>query len=108
MVQLIRASTRFVSYTYRKKVTASLRRVYTAPTVEAAETALSTFGGSELGGRYPATVATWERAWERFVPFLAFPPAVRKIVYTTNSIEWLNYHLRKIIKNRGHFSTTMR
>ena len=45
----------------------------------------------------------WERAWERFIPFLEFPPAVRKIIYTTNAIESLNYQLRKIIKNRGHF-----
>lgn len=40
---------------------------------------------------------------DRFIPFLAFPPAVRKVIYTTNSIESLNYQLRKIIKNRGHF-----
>ena len=46
---------------------------------------------------------TWRDAWERFIPFLAFPPALRKIVYTTNAIESLNYQLRKIIKNRGHF-----
>ncbi|MEJ7705544.1 MAG: transposase [Geodermatophilaceae bacterium] len=58
---------------------------------------------SELGRRHPAVVAAWERAWERFTPFLAFPPAVRKIIYTTNAIESLNYQLRKIIKNRGHF-----
>ncbi len=85
-MHLIRASMRFVSYTDRKRVAAALRAVYTAPTVEAAETALLAFGESELGRRYPATVATWERAWERFIPFLAFPPAVRKIIYTTNSI----------------------
>jgi putative transposase len=48
-------------------------------------------------------VQAWERAWERFIPFLAFPPEVRKIIYTTNAIESLNYQLRKIIKNRGHF-----
>ncbi len=103
VVHLIRASMRFVSYTDRKRVAAALRAVYTAPTVEAAETALLAFGESELGRRYPATVATWELAWERFIPFLAFPPAVRKIIYTTNSIESLNFQLRKIIKNRGHF-----
>ncbi|MGZ8803138.1 MAG: IS256 family transposase [Mycobacterium sp.] len=103
VVHLIRASMRFVSYTDRKRVAAALRAIYTAPTVEAAETALLAFGESELGRRYPATVATWERAWERFIPFLAFPPPLRKIIYTTNSMESLNYQLRKIIKNRGHF-----
>jgi putative transposase len=103
VVHLIRASMRFVSYQDRKKVAAALRPVYTAPTVEAAETALLDFASSELGARYPASVATWENAWERFIPFLEFPPAVRKIIYTTNAIESLNYQLRKIIKNRGHF-----
>ena len=102
-VHLIRASMRFVSYGDRKKVAAALKPVYTAPTAEAAETELLAFADSALGRKYPATVQAWERAWERFIPFLAFPPEVRKIIYTTNAIESLNYQLRKIIKNRGHF-----
>jgi putative transposase len=102
-VHLIRAAMRFVSYADRKKVAAALRPIYTAPTVEAAESELLAFADSALGRKYPATVSTWENAWERFIPFLAFPPEVRKIIYTTNSIESLNYQLRKIIKNRGHF-----
>jgi putative transposase len=102
-VHLIRAAMRFVPYTDRKQVAAALRPIYTAPTVEAAESELLAFAASELGKRYPATVATWENAWERFIPFLAFPPEVRRIIYTTNAIESLNYQLRKIIKNRGHF-----
>jgi putative transposase len=102
-VHLIRAAMRFVSYQDRKKVAAALRPIYTAPTVEAAETELLAFAESELGRKYPAAVATWENAWERFIPFLAFPPELRKIIYTTNAIESLNYQLRKIIKNRGHF-----
>jgi putative transposase len=104
-VHLIRAAMRFVSYQDRKRVAAALRPIYTAPTVEAAECELLAFAESELGRRYPAAVATWENAWERFIPFLAFPPEVRKIIYTTNSIESLNHQLRKIIKNRGHFPT---
>ena len=104
-VHLIRAAMRFVSYQDRKKVAAALRPIYTAPTEEAAETELLAFADSELGKKYPAAVATWENAWERFIPFLSFPPEVRKIIYTTNSIESLNYQLRKIIKNRGHFPT---
>jgi putative transposase len=102
-VHLIRAAMRFVSYTDRKKVAAALRPIYTAPTVEVAESELLAFAESDLGRRYPAAVATWENAWERFIPFLAFPPELRRIIYTTNSIESLNYQLRKIIKNRGHF-----
>lgn len=86
VVHLIRAAMRFVSYSDRKKVAAALRPIYTAPTAEAAEMALIAFADSDLGKKYPAAVATWENAWERFIPFLAFPP-----------------ELRKIIKNRGHF-----
>ena len=103
VVHLIRASMRFVNYKDRKRVAAALKSVYTAATVEAAETALLEFEASELGGRYPATISTWTAAWERFIPFLEFPPEVRRIIYTTNAIESLNYQLRKIIKNRGHF-----
>jgi len=103
VVHLIRASMRFVSSGDRKAVAAALRPIYTAPTVEAAEAALDAFAASPLGVRYPATVATWRNAWERFIPFLAFPPALRKVIYTTNSAESLNYQMRKIIKNRGHF-----
>lgn len=103
VVHLIRAAMRFVSYGDRKKVAAALRPIYTAPTADAAETELAAFADSELGRRYPAAVATWQNAWTRFIPFLAFPPEVRKIIYTTNAIESLNYQLRKIIKNRGHF-----
>ena len=104
-VHLLRAAMRFVSYTDRKRVAAALKPIYTAPTADAAQTELLAFAESDLGRRYPATVATWEHAWERFIPFLAFPPELRRIIYTTNSVESLNYQLRKIIKNRGHFPT---
>jgi putative transposase len=103
VVHLIRASMRFVSYTDRRPIAAELKKIYTAPTVDAAETALLEFAETDLARRYPACLRTWQDAWERFIPFLAFPPAVRKIIYTTNAIESLNYQLRKIIKNRGHF-----
>jgi putative transposase len=103
VVHLIRASMRFVAYHDRKKLAAALRPIYTAPTTDAAETALLEFGESEIGRRNKAAVATWQNAWERFTPFLAFPPELRRVIYTTNAIESLNYQLRKIIKNRGHF-----
>lgn len=86
VVHLIRASMRFVSYKDRRGVAAALKAVYTAPTVEAAETALLEFEESEIGQRYPATVSTWTAAWERFIPFLEFPPALRRIIYTTDEI----------------------
>jgi putative transposase len=103
VVHLIRASMRYVSYNDRKAATALLRPIYTAVNEEAALDALAAFADSTLGKKYPAAVAVWERAWDRFTPFLAFPPEVRKVIYTTNAIESLNYQLRKIIKNRGHF-----
>ena len=85
-VHLIRAAMRFVSYQDRKKVAAALRPIYTAPTIDAAESELLAFADSPLGRRYPATVATWENAWQRFTPFLAFPPELRRIIYTTDEI----------------------
>jgi putative transposase len=103
VVHLIRASMRFISYADRKAVAAALRPIYTAPTEASAAQELDIFEGSNWGKKYPATVRVWRDAWERFIPFLEFPPPVRKIIYTTNSIESLNYQLRKIIKNRGHF-----
>jgi putative transposase len=103
VVHLIRASMRFIGYQDRKKVAAALRPVYTAPTADAALDALDDFEASELGRKYPATVRTWRNGWEKFIPFLAFPPPVRRIIYTTNAIESLNYQLRKVTKNRGHF-----
>ena len=103
VVHLIRAGMRFVSYKDRKAVARALRPVYTAATAESAQAELTGFAESPLGQRYPGTVAVWQRAWPQFLPFLAFPPELRKVVYTTNAIESLNYQIRKIIKNRGQF-----
>lgn len=103
VVHLIRAANRYISYSDRKAFSAGLRTIYTAADADAAETALLELAESGLGRKYPAAIAVWQRAWERFTPFLAFPPQVRKVIYTTNAIESLNYQLRKIIKNRGHF-----
>src|SRR5699024_2879800 len=103
VVHLIRASMRFVSYSDRKKVAAELKKIYTAPNEETALAALAEFESSAWGAKYPQTVATWTAAWERFIPFLQFPPMLRRVIYTTNSIESLNFQLRKVTKNRGHF-----
>ncbi|WP_394275221.1 IS256 family transposase [Luteococcus sp.] len=103
VVHLIRSSMRFVAYTDRKQVAAALRPIYTAPDPDAALMAWTAFADSTWGRKYPATVKAWETAWDRFIPFLDFGPATRKVIYTTNAIESLNYQLRKIIKNRGHF-----
>jgi putative transposase len=104
VVHLIRGSIRFCSWKDRKKVAAALKPIYRAPTPEAAGAALDDFE-TEWGDRYPAIVDLWRRNWERFTPFLGFDPAIRKVIYTTNAIESLNYQLRKVTKTRGHFPT---
>ncbi|MEZ5118271.1 MAG: IS256 family transposase [Candidatus Nanopelagicales bacterium] len=103
VVHLIRAAMRFVNYKDRKAVAAALKPIYQAANDAAALDELEAFEASPLGQRYPSTVKAFRDAWERFTPFLAFPPALRRVIYTTNSIESLNYQLRKVTKNRGHF-----
>lgn len=95
VVHLVRASIRYCSYKDRKKIAAALRAIYTAPTVEAAADALDTFE-LEWGDRYTGIVALWRSSWERFTPFLAYPAVIRKIVYTTNMIESVNYQMRSV------------
>ncbi len=103
VVHLIRTAMRFVSYGQRKAVAAALKPIYQAPDADAAKAELAALAASELGKANPHTIAAFENAWERFIPFLAFPPEVRRVIYTTNAIESLNYQLRKVTKNRGHF-----
>jgi len=102
IVHQVRNSLKYVSWKDRKVVAASLRSIYTAPTDEAARTALTAFA-EQWGEQYPAIAPAWERNWERLIPFFDYPPAIRKVVYTTNAIESLNYSLRKVIKGRGAF-----
>jgi putative transposase len=104
VVHLIRNSVRFTSYKDRRAVVADLKAIYTAPTVDAAAQALDGFEAT-WGTTYGAIVDLWRRHWDRFIPFLDFDPAIRKIIYTTNAIESLNYQLRKVTKTRGSFPT---
>jgi putative transposase len=104
VVHLIRNSLKYCSYSDRKAVIKALKPIYTAPTLDAATDAMHTFE-TEHGAKYPAIVDLWRRNWERFIPFLEFDPAIRKIIYTTNAIESLNYQLRKVTKTKGHFPT---
>jgi putative transposase len=102
VIHLIRGSLRYCSWKDRKQITAALRPIYTAANADAAADALDTFE-LEHGDRYPGIVALWRSAWAQFVPFLAYPAIIRKIIYTTNMIESVNYQLRKVTKTRGHF-----
>jgi transposase-like protein len=103
VVHLIRAAMRFVNYADRKAVAAALKPIYQAANADGALIELEAFEATPLGKKYPSTIKAFRDAWERFTPFLAFPPALRRVIYTTNAIESLNYQLRKVSKNRGHF-----
>jgi transposase-like protein len=103
VVHLIRNALRPVARRDAAAVAAGLRAICTAPGEEAALDALAAFSASPLGQKYPRAVKVWEDAWDCFTPFLAFSPPVRRLLYTTNSIESLNYQLRKVTKARGHF-----
>ncbi len=102
IVHMIRNSTRYVAYKDRKAVSADLKPVYTAASRDDALEALDAFDKS-WGERYPMIAQSWMANWERLVPFLDFPPDIRKVIYTTNAIESVNSQIRKLIKNRGHF-----
>ena len=103
IVHLMRNSLNYASWKDRKALAAAIRPIYTAPSAEAAEVELDAFEHGPWGQRFPTVVASWRRAWSNVIPFFAFPPEVRRVIYTTNAIESVNARLRKIIKTRGHF-----
>lgn len=81
----------------------AIRPIYTAPSAKAAMAELEAFAQGPWGEKLPTVAAAWRRAWDRVIPIFAFPPAIRRVIYTTNTIESINARLRKIIKTRGHF-----
>ena len=103
IVHLLRHSLEFGNWKERKPLAAALRPIYTAPSADAAMTALEAFERGPWGQRFPTVVASWRRAWAHVIPFFAFPPEIRRVIYTTNALESLNARVRKIIKTRGHF-----
>lgn len=103
IVHLIRNSLDYASWKDRKALAAAIRPIYSAVSAEAAEAALDAFEQGPWGRKFPTVVAAWRRAWDRVIPFFAFPPEVRRVIYTTNAIESVNAQVRKIIKTRGHF-----
>jgi transposase-like protein len=100
IVQLVRHSLNFCSWKDRKAVAARLREVDGAETAEAAWDALEEFD-AEWGRQYPSIAQAWRRAWEQVIPFFAFSPEIRRVIYTTNAVESLNRVIRKAIKNRA-------
>ena len=104
IVHLVRHSLNFCGWKDHKNVAKDLKRVYQATDDVEAEKALADFE-AEWGQKYPSIAPSWRRAWQEVIPFFAFPPAVRKIIYTTNAIESLNRVIRKTTKTRGSFPT---
>jgi putative transposase len=102
VVHLVRNSLRYASKKHWGQITRQMRAIYTAPTVEAAQAYFDEFAET-WRDRYPAMIASWERSWGEFVPFLEFPAELRKVVYTTNAIESLNARFRRAVRHRGHF-----
>ena len=102
-MHLIRNSLNLASWKDRKGLAAALKPIYQAATADAAASALNTFTESDWGKKFPTVPAMWQRQWEQVIPFFAYPPEVRTIIYTTNAIESMHMQLRKIVKNRGHF-----
>lgn len=100
LVHMVRSSTRFVPWKDRKAVCADLRKIYTAASVADAELALDAFE-AKWGRRFPMIGAAWRSRWAEISPFLAFPEEIRRAIYTTNAIESLNRHLRKVLKTKG-------
>jgi putative transposase len=104
IVHMVRNSLKYVGWRERKSVATDLKAVYAAPTAEAAHQELDDFG-KKWDQRFSPIRLMWERHWERVIPFFAFPPDIRRIIYTTNAVESLNMSLRKVTKMRGSFPT---
>lgn len=102
LVHMVRHSLKYVSWKQRKEVAADLKTIYQAPTAEQAEMNLSAFE-VKWDKTHPSIGQSWRRNWEHITPFFAYPPEIRKVIYTTNAIESLNMSLRKVTKNRGSF-----
>ena len=105
IVHLLRNSLDFANWKERKPLAAALRPIYTAVSADAALVVLDDFARGPWGVRFPTVVAAWRRAWTHVIPFFAFPPEVRRVIYTTNALESVHARLRKILKTRGHFPT---
>jgi putative transposase len=105
LVHLLRQSLELASWKDRKALAAALRPIYTAPSADAAAAALAAFDASAWGHRFPTIGKMWRRVWTAVIPFFAFPPDIRRVIYTTNALESVHARIRKVIKTRGHFPT---
>jgi transposase-like protein len=104
IVHKVRQSLRYVVWKERRTVARDLRAIYGASTLLDAEEALEQFALT-WDPHYPTISTNWRRDWARLTVFFDYPPEIRKVIYTTNAIESLNYSLRKVLKKRGAFPT---
>lgn len=102
IVHMIRNSLKYVAWKDYKTIVRDLKKIYTATTGAAAKEALADFS-STWNAKYPTIALLWERHWDNIVPFLAYPPDIRRVIYTTNTIEAVNRQIRKVIKTKGSF-----
>ena len=103
VVHLLRRSLAYANWKERKAFAAALRPIYTAPSADAAEAQLSAVETGPWGRKFPTVMTAWRRAWPQVIPFFAFPPDIRRTIYTTNALENVNRQIRKATKTRGHF-----
>ena len=102
IVHMVRNSTKYVSYKDLKAVCRDLKRIYSAPSEEEALLALDDFG-KVWDSKYPMIRRSWESHWNDLNEFFQYPDEIRRVIYTTNAIESLNYSLRKVTRNRSAF-----
>ena len=102
IVHMVRNSMKYVSWKDRKILAADLRKIYSAPTTDDAETALTCFA-EKWDDKYPSISKSWLNHWDNVTPFFDYPADIRKAIYTTNAIESLNMTIRKVIKNKRVF-----
>ena len=104
IVHQIRYSTKFISYKDLKAFMADLKLVYKADTEDLALAALDDLK-EEWGKKYPASIASWRNNWPQLSTYFKYPSEIRKLIYTTNSIENFNRQLRKVTKAKTIFPT---
>lgn len=104
IIHQVRQSLTYVSWKDRKAFTADLKSIYQAPTREAAETRLLELA-ERWSATYPMAIRSWETHWEDLATMFEYPGEIRRLIYTTNSIEGYNRQLRKVTKTKGAFPT---
>jgi transposase-like protein len=104
IIHQIRNSLKYVTWTDRKNFMADLRLVYQAATREAAEAQLRQLN-EKWGDKYAIAIRSWQNNWEDLATFFAYPAEIRRLIYTTNSVEGYHRQLRKVTKSKGAFPT---